>query len=73
MLAVENNPCSAGTSASRLLLLESGEIMYVCVLPRLRLPVAPQMAGDATKVLAALPGQESPETSVKSENPFTSA
>jgi len=41
--------------------------------PGLRLPVAPRLAGDTAKVLAALTGHEPlnrkpPETSVKSEN-----
>ena len=36
----------------------------------LRLPVAPLLAGVTAKVLAALAGQESPETGVKSEDSF---
>ena len=42
-------------------------LLHSRVFPGLRLPVAPLLAGDTAKVLAALSGQESPETIVKSE------
>ena len=47
-----------------------------CGFPGLRLPVAPLLAGDTAKVLAALTGHEPlnrkpPETSVVEEDPFT--
>ena len=43
-------------------------LLHSRVFPCLRLPVAPLLAGDTVKVLAALAGQESPETSVKRED-----
>jgi hypothetical protein len=47
-------------------------LLYSRVFPGLRLPVAPLLAGDTAKVLAAL-SHEAPETSVKSEASFTTA
>ncbi len=49
---------------------DAEDVLHSRVFPGLRLPVAPLLAGDAAKVLAALAGQEPPETRVKSEDPF---
>jgi Uma2 family endonuclease len=43
-------------------------VLHSRVFPGLRLPVAPLLAGDTAKVLAALSGHEQLETSVKSED-----
>jgi hypothetical protein len=55
MLAVASKPSAAGSSPSRPLPLESGEFMHSREFLG-RLPVAPLLAGDTAKVLAALTG-----------------
>ena len=57
----------------RLQLPDAQGVLRRRVFPGLRLPVAPLLAGDTAKVLAALTGREPlnrkpPETSVKSED-----
>ena len=47
-------------------LSDADGLLHGRVFPDLRLPVAPLLEGDTAKVLAALPGQEPPETSVTS-------
>jgi hypothetical protein len=43
-------------------------LLHSRVFPGLRLPVAPLLAGDTAKVLAALSGHEPPKTSAGSES-----
>ena len=57
----------------RLQLPDAQGVLHSRVFPGLQLPVAPLLAGDTAKVLAALAGPEPlntkpPETSVKSED-----
>jgi hypothetical protein len=66
MLAVETKPSPVGSRRAAPLPLENGEFLHSREF--LRLPVAPLLAGDNAKVLAALAEHEPPQASVKSQN-----